>query len=291
MNTAATDAPTSDRDTARVRYPLVGSVPPGRRRTVVNVAGVRFGTGVPVLAAGPCAVETPEQTLAAARMAQAAGARMLRGGAFKPRSSPYSFQGLEADGLKILAEVSSALHMPFVTEVLDTADVDTVADHADMLQVGARNMHNVALLRAVGRSGRPVLLKRGVAARIDEWLLAAEYIAHAGNPDIVLCERGIRTFETTTRFTLDISAVPVVHGLSHLPVVVDPSHAAGRRELVLPLARAALAAGADGLLVELHPDPGHARCDGAQALVPDDLDRLAELMAGKLMAGTGPVRS
>ncbi len=274
----ATDSRASDRDAARPRYPLVGCASPAHR-TVVNVSGVPFGSGAPVLAAGPCAVETPEQTHAAARMAQRAGALLLRGGAFKPRASPYSFQGLQVEGLKILAEVSSDLRMPFVTEVLDTDDVDTVAHYADMLQIGARNMHNVALLRAVGRAGRPVLLKRGMAARVDEWLLAAEHIAHAGNPDIVLCERGIRTFETTTRFTLDISAVPVVRGLSHLPVVVDPSHAAGRRELVLPLARAALAAGADGLLVELHPDPRQAQCDGAQALVPDDVDQLAAMMA------------
>ena len=262
---------------AKVRYPLVGT--DGRERSVIRVGDVLIGTGAPILAAGPCAVESLEQTCDAARMARAAGASLLRGGAFKPRTSPYAFQGLAEEGLKILAEAADAASLPFVTEVMDTADVDTVAAYADMLQVGARNMHNFALLKALGRAGKPVLLKRGVAATVDEWLLAAEYVAHAGNPDIVLCERGIRTFETATRFTLDISAVPVVRGLSHLPVLVDPSHAAGRRELVLPLARASLAAGADGLLIEIHPDPSSAQCDGRQALTDDQLEELAVAMA------------
>ncbi len=262
---------------AKARYPLVGG--DGRERSVIRVGDVLIGAGAPILAAGPCAVESLEQTRAAARMARAAGASLLRGGAFKPRTSPYAFQGLAEEGLKILAEAGAAASLPFVTEVMDTADVDTVAAYADMLQVGARNMHNFALLKALGSAGKPVLLKRGVAATVDEWLLAAEYVAHAGNPDIVLCERGIRTFETATRFTLDISAVPVVRGLSHLPVLVDPSHAAGRRELVLPLARASLAAGADGLLVEIHPDPSSAQCDGRQALTGDQLEELAAAMA------------
>jgi len=225
--------------------------------------------------AGPCAVETPEQTLAAAEMARAAGAGLLRGGAFKPRTSPYAFQGLGERGLRILADVSAHTGLPVVTEVVDAHDVDLVTRYADMLQVGTRNMANFALLQAVGSAGKPVLLKRGMQATIEEWLMAAEYIAQRGNLDIVLCERGIRTFERATRNTLDLSAVPVAHGLCHLPVVVDPSHSAGRRDLVVPLSRAAIAVGADGIIVDVHPHPDVALCDGPQALVDGDLRELA----------------
>jgi 3-deoxy-7-phosphoheptulonate synthase len=225
--------------------------------------------------AGPCAVETAEQTAAAAHMAQAAGATLLRGGAFKPRTSPYDFQGLGLEGLKILADTRQATGLPIVTEVVDARDVPVVADYADMLQIGTRNMANFGLLQAVGRAGKPVLLKRGMTATIEEWLMAAEYIAQRGNLDVVLCERGIRTFEPSTRNTLDLSAVPIVQATSHLPVIVDPSHAAGRRDLVVPLARAGIAVGADGVIVDVHPDPETALCDGPQALVGNDLRELA----------------
>ena len=243
--------------------------------SVVEVGGVPIGPDTFTLIAGPCAVETPEQTLAAARMAQAAGATLLRGGAYKPRTSPYAFQGLGEKGLEILAEVRAQTGMPIVTEVVDPRDVELVARTADMLQVGTRNMANFALLQAVGGAGRPVMLKRGMTATYEEWLMAAEYIAQRGNLDIVLCERGIRTFETGTRNTLDISAVPVLHGLSHLPVVIDPSHSGGKRDLVVPLTRAAIAVGADAVIVDVHPDPTAALCDGPQALYGEDLDALA----------------
>ena len=225
--------------------------------------------------AGPCAVESREQTLEAAQMAKGAGATLLRGGAFMPRTSPYAFQGLGVEALEILADVGVATGLPVVTEVVDARDVAVVAEHADMLQIGTRNMANVGLLQAVGTSGKPVLLKRGMNATIEEWLMAAEYIAQRGNLDIVLCERGIRTFETSYRNTLDISAVPAVQATSHLPVVVDPSHAAGRKDLVVPLARAAIAVGADGVLVDVHPYPEAALCDGPQALDGSDLRELA----------------
>ncbi len=236
---------------------------------------VPIGPDTFTLIAGPCAVETPEQTLEAAQMAKAAGATLLRGGAYKPRTSPYAFQGLGEEGLKILADVREATGLPVVTEVVDPADVELVASYADMLQVGTRNMANFTLLQAVGSVGKPVMLKRGMQATIEEWLMAAEYVAQRGNLDIVLCERGIRTFETATRNTLDISAVPVAHGLSHLPVVIDPSHSGGRRDLVVPLSRAAIAVGADGIIVDVHPDPEHALVDGPQALVNGDLRALA----------------
>lgn len=226
--------------------------------------------------AGPCAVESAEQTLEAARMAQSAGATILRGGAYKPRTSPYAFQGLGVKGLEILADVSQATGMPIVTEVVDARDVPVVAEHADMLQIGTRNMANFGLLQAAGDAGKPVLLKRGMTATIEEWLMAAEYIAQRGNLDVVLCERGIRTFEPSTRNTLDISAVPVVQATSHLPVIVDPSHAAGRKDLVVPLSRAAIGVGADGIIVDVHPDPETALCDGPQALLGQELRDLAK---------------
>jgi 3-deoxy-7-phosphoheptulonate synthase len=212
-------------------------------------------------------------------MAKAAGASLLRGGAYKPRSSPYAFQGLGEAGLKILADVRAETGLPIVTEVVDPGDVDLVASYADMLQVGTRNMQNFPLLQAVGGVGKPVMLKRGMNATIEEWLMAAEYIAQRGNLDIVLCERGIRTFETATRNTLDISAVPVAQRLSHLPVIVDPSHSGGRRDLVVPLSRAAIAVGADGIIVDVHPHPESALCDGPQALVESDLRELASVAA------------
>ncbi|GAA4500237.1 3-deoxy-7-phosphoheptulonate synthase [Actinoallomurus oryzae] len=245
-------------------------------RSVVRVGGVPIGPGTMTLIAGPCAVETPEQTLAAAQMAQAAGATLLRGGAFKPRTSPYAFQGLGEKGLRILAEVRKETGMPIVTEVVDAHDVELVSSYADMLQVGTRNMQNFALLQAVGGAGKPVMLKRGFNATIEEWLMAAEYVAQRGNLDIVLCERGIRTFEKATRNTLDISAVPVAQRLSHLPVIIDPSHSGGRRDLVLPLTRAAIAVGADGVIIDVHPHPEQALCDGPQALVNGDLRELAK---------------
>jgi 3-deoxy-7-phosphoheptulonate synthase len=226
--------------------------------------------------AGPCAVETPQQTLEAAEMARAAGATLLRGGAFKPRTSPYAFQGLGLRGLEILADVGRTTGLPIVTEVVDARDVEVVAEHADMLQIGTRNMANFGLLQAAGSAGKPVLLKRGMTATIEEWLMAAEYIAQRGNLEIVLCERGIRTFEPSTRNTLDISAVPVVQAKSHLPVIVDPSHAGGRKDLVVPLSRAAIGVGADGVIVDVHPDPENARCDGPQALFGTDLRELAQ---------------
>ena len=250
----------------------------GAGRSVVHVGGVPIGPDTMTLIAGPCAVETPEQTLAAAQMAKDAGATLLRGGAFKPRTSPYAFQGLGESGLRILADVRAETGLPVVTEVVGPEEVDMVAEYADMLQVGTRNMQNFALLQAVGAAGKPVMLKRGMIATIEEWLMAAEYVAQRGNLSIVLCERGIRTFETETRNTLDISAVPVVQRLSHLPVIIDPSHSGGRRDLVLPLSRAGVVAGADGLIVDVHPDPESALCDGPQALVEEDLVELASMV-------------
>jgi 3-deoxy-7-phosphoheptulonate synthase len=226
--------------------------------------------------AGPCAVESRQQTVEAVEMAKAAGATIMRGGAFKPRTSPYAFQGLGVEALEILSDVRELTGLPVVTEVVDARDVPLVAEHADMLQIGTRNMSNFGLLQAVGDAGKPVLLKRGMTATIEEWLMAAEYIAQRGNLDVVLCERGIRTFEPATRNTLDLSAVPVVQAKSHLPVIVDPSHAAGLKELVVPLSRAAIAVGADGVIVDVHPDPEKALCDGPQALLGLELRALAQ---------------
>lgn len=260
-------------------YKLVSRQHHPERSTVwVGPSGhqVPIGPDTFTFIAGPCAVESPEQTLGAARMAASAGATLLRGGAYKPRTSPYAFQGLGREGLEILASTREATGLPIVTEVVDARDVAVVSEHADMLQVGTRNMANFGLLQAVGAAGKPVLLKRGMTATIEEWLMAAEYIAQRGNLDVVLCERGIRTFEPATRNTLDISAVPVVQAASHLPVIVDPSHAAGRKDLVVPLSRAAIAAGADGVIVDVHPHPEDALCDGPQALLGGELRELAQ---------------
>lgn len=243
--------------------------------TVVKVGDVAIGGTEVVVIAGPCAVESEEQILATARAVKAAGARILRGGAFKPRSSPYSFQGLGEEGLRLLALARAETGLPIVTEALDVRTLETVAEQADMIQIGARNMQNFELLREVGVLKLPVLLKRGLSATIEEWLLAAEYIMREGNNQIVLCERGIRSFDTATRNTLDLAAVPLLHRLSHLPVIVDPSHATGKWQLVAPMALAAVAAGADGLIIEVHPDPATALSDGPQSLTPE---RFAELM-------------
>jgi len=243
--------------------------------SVVKVGNVEVGGRSIALMAGPCAVETPEQMFAAARAVKASGAGILRGGAFKPRTSPYSFQGLEEDGLKILSDAAKQYGLATVTEIIDLQSLDTALKYVDMVQIGARNMQNFRLLQAVGRAGYPVLLKRGLSATMEEWLMAAEYIASEGNASIILCERGIRTFETYTRNTLDLSAVPLVKSLSHLPVVVDPSHATGLRKLVGPMSLAAVAAGADGLIVEVHPEPQKALCDGHQSLSPEEFSKMA----------------
>jgi 3-deoxy-7-phosphoheptulonate synthase len=228
--------------------------------------------------AGPCSAESETQVESTAAAVKAAGAKVLRGGAFKPRSSPYSFQGLGEEGLRMLREAADRHNMKLVSEIMDLSQLDVVSKYAHILQVGARNMQNFTLLRELGHTRMPILLKRGIAATIEEWLLSAEYILAGGNMNVILCERGIRTFESYTRNTLDISAIPVVQKLSHLPVLVDPSHGTGRRDKVTPMARAAVAAGADGLLIEVHCDPDHARSDGAQSLFPNQFDRLmAEL--------------
>jgi 3-deoxy-7-phosphoheptulonate synthase len=237
---------------------------------------VTFGGEEVVVAAGPCSVENEEQIRRTAAAVRQAGARLLRGGAFKPRSSPYSFQGLGEQGLALLRQAADAEGLALVTEVMDPAQIGLIAGYADMLQVGARNMQNYVLLRELGRCGKPVLLKRGLAATIEEWLLAAEHVAAAGNHDVVLCERGIRTFETATRNTMDISAIPVIEKRSHLPVIADPSHGIGIRDKVAAMARAAVAAGADGLLVEVHHDPDKALSDGAQSLFPDQFQALMD---------------
>ena len=244
------------------------------RSSVVDVAGVKIGDGTPVVMSGPCAVESREQLFEAADIVKKAGAQFLRGGAYKPRTSPYSFQGLEEQGLKFLVEARERTGLRVVTEVTTVEAVDRVAAYADMLQVGARNMQNFGLLKAVGKSGKPVLLKRGLAATLDEWLNAAEYIMNEGNPDVVLCERGIRTYETYTRNTLDLSAVAAVKHLSHLPIIVDPSHGTGKWRMVQPMAYAAIAAGADGLMIEMHPNPAKALSDGPQSLTPEHFERV-----------------
>ena len=247
------------------------------QNSVVDVAGIKIGDGTPVVMAGPCAVESKAQLFEAAEIVKAAGAQFLRGGAYKPRTSPYSFQGLEEEGLKYLAEARERTGLRVVTEVTTVEAIASVVKYADMLQVGARNMQNFGLLKEVGKCGKPVLLKRGLAATIDEWLNAAEYIMNAGNPDVVLCERGIRTYETYTRNTLDLSAVAAVKHLSHLPIIVDPSHGTGKWRMVKPMAFAAIAAGADGLMMEVHPNPAKALSDGPQSLTPENYQ---EVMAG-----------
>jgi 3-deoxy-7-phosphoheptulonate synthase len=244
--------------------------------TVVKVGGVEIGGKQVVVMAGPCAVESEEQLFEAAGIVKNAGAVVLRGGAFKPRSSPFSFQGLEKVGLEILGHARDKYHIPVVTEVVDPHDVDLVAQYADILQVGARNMQNFALLTSIGRSKHPVILKRGLSSTITEWLTAADYLLAEGNNSVILCERGIRTFEDSTRFSLDITSIPVIKKFSHLPVIVDPSHASGHYSLVPAVAKAAIAAGADGLLIEVHPNPKEALVDGLQSLSPSDFARLIQ---------------
>jgi len=242
--------------------------------TVIRVGDVAIGQGSVVVMAGPCAVESEEQLMATARAVKAAGGHILRGGAYKPRTSPSAFRGMGEDGLRILTQARAETGLPIISEVMDTREVELVARYADILQIGARNMANYALLEEVGRTQMPVMLKRGMYARIDEWLGAAEYIMNQGNPQVMLCERGIRTFETETRNTMDINAIPVLKHLSHLPVIADPSHGTGRRYLVEPVGLAALAAGADGLLVEVHPSPDHALSDGTQSIPFDSFHEL-----------------
>jgi 3-deoxy-7-phosphoheptulonate synthase len=242
--------------------------------SIVDVGGVAVGGGGVTVIAGPCAVESRDQLFSAAAAVKEAGATILRGDAFKPRTSPYSFQGLGEKGLELLAEAREEFGLPFIAEVVDPRDIELVSSYADLIRIGTRNMANFPLLAEVGRQPKPVLLKRGFTATIEEWLNAAEYVYKEGNHSVILCERGIRTFENQTRNTLDISAVPVVKGLSHLPVVVDPSHSGGRRALVAPLARAGVAAGADGLMIDVHPAPETALVDGAQAILPSEFATL-----------------
>jgi 3-deoxy-7-phosphoheptulonate synthase len=277
-------------------HPMVESVKPilapyklvsremKRKDSIVSFGNLAIGGKDFAVIAGPCAVESEAQVRQSARAVAAGGAKGLRGGAYKPRTSPYDFQGLGRDGLKILREVADELGLPVVTEVMDTNDLEIVAAYADALQIGARNMHNFALLRAVGQSGMPVLLKRGSAAKIDELLLAAEYLLAEGNDQVVLCERGIRTFETATRNTLDLNAIPYIKQKTHLPVIVDPSHGTGIRDLVAPMALAAAACGADGIIVEVHENPAQALSDGAQSLYPEQFGTLMHSLKGVVEA-------
>jgi len=251
------------------------------------------GEADPVIMAGPCAVENYEQLLSTARAVKKAGATVLRGGAFKPRTSPYQFQGLGIEGLHMLAEAREETGLPIITEVMEPAMVDEVAQHADILQIGTRNMQNFALLRAAGQHSKklPVLLKRGLSATIDEWLLAAEYVVAAGNPNVILCERGIRSYDPQTRNVLDLTCIPLLHNLTHLPIIVDPSHATGRRELVPTMSRAAIAAEANGLIIETHLDPDNALCDGRQSITPEQLEKIVyetEALA-RIVKGEVPV--
>jgi 3-deoxy-7-phosphoheptulonate synthase len=267
-------------------YKLASSQMRHGERTVLDIEGRKIGGEHFALIAGPCTIETREQTLTTAEVVKDAGAALFRGGAYKPRTSPYAFQGLGQEGLRLLAEAKEQSGLPIVTELMDMRDLEPVLEVADVVQIGARNMQNYPLLAEVGRSGRPALLKRGLSSTLDELLMAAEYILKEGNPNVMLCERGIRTFETAYRFTLDLMAVPVLKELSHLPVIVDPSHAAGRRDLVLPLSLAAAAAGADGIIVEVHPNPDEAICDGPQALVADEFaDYAAAVQSAAALAG------
>jgi 3-deoxy-7-phosphoheptulonate synthase len=260
------------------------------QRSVLDIDGRKVGGEHFAMIAGPCTVESREQMLSTARTVRDGGATLLRGGAYKPRTSPYAFQGLGQEGLRLLAEAKAETGLPIVTELMDIGDMDAVLEVADVVQIGARNMQNYPLLTEIGRSGRPALLKRGLSATLDELLMAAEYILKEGNPNVMLCERGIRTFETAYRFTLDLMAVPVLKELTHLPIIVDPSHAAGRRDLVAPLSLAAAAVGADGVIVEVHPNPEEAICDGPQALRSEDFAEYsraveqAAALAGKALS-------
>ncbi len=261
--------------------------------TVIQVKGFSIGGSEVIVIAGPCAVESREQLLKTAHLVQTAGAKVIRGGTYKPRTSPYSFQGMEEEGLKLLAEAGRETGLATITEVIDDKSLALAEEYVDLIQIGARNMQNFYLLRAVGRINKPVVLKRGLSATVEEWLMAAEYIMAEGNYNIILCERGIRTFETYTRNTLDLSAIPLIKQLSHLPVIVDPSHATGDWRLVAPLAKGAVAVGADGLMIEVHPDPCNALCDGPQSLTPDNFRQLMEelrlvaVSVGRKLAGGG----
>lgn len=253
-----------------------------REKTVIRVGSstrsneVIVGNGQPVMIAGPCAVESPQQLISIAIECKKAGAQILRGGAFKPRTSPYAFQGLGIDGLKMLAEAREETGMPIITEVMEPGMVEVVARYSDILQIGSRNMQNFPLLQAAGKAHKPVLLKRGLSSTIEEWLLAAEYILAGGNPNVILCERGIRSFDPQTRNVLDLGCIPLLSSLTHLPIIVDPSHATGKRDLVMPMSCAAVAAGADGLMVDVHNQPEMALCDGAQAIQSEELGRIVE---------------
>jgi 3-deoxy-7-phosphoheptulonate synthase len=260
-------------------YKLASSELAHHEPTTFEIAGRQIGGGTFALIAGPCTVESLAQTLEVAEAVRAAGASMLRGGAFKPRTSPFAFKGLGLEALRILAEAREQTGLPVVTELLDTAHAGAIAEHADVIQIGARNMQNYALLEVAGKLGKPVLLKRGLSSSLDELLMAADYVLKEGNPNVILCERGIRTFETATRFTLDLGAIPWLKIHTHLPVIVDPSHASGDRRLVEPLSRAAAAVGADGIIVEVHQDPEAALCDGPQALYASDFPAYAEHVA------------
>jgi 3-deoxy-7-phosphoheptulonate synthase len=272
-------------------YRLAARRQPADERTVLDIAGRKLGGESFAIIAGPCTVESREQTLETARAVSAAGASMFRGGAYKPRTSPYAFQGLGQEGLRLLSEARELTGLPIVTEVMDARDLEALLEVADVLQIGARNMQNYTLLTEVGRAGKPVLLKRGLSSTIQELLMSAEYVLKEGNEAVILCERGIRTFETAYRFTLDLAAVPVLKELSHLPVIVDPSHAAGRRELVTPLSLAAAAVGADGIIVEVHPAPETAICDGPQSLVADQFGEFADrVQAAAAVTGKVPSR-
>ena len=258
----------------KIKIPTLVGLKKNQETSIVKVNGVEFGGSKIIIIAGPCAVESEEQLFETARSAKLGGANILRGGAFKPRSSPYSFQGLGEEGLKLLSQIRKETGLPVVTEAMDTRQVELVAKYADMIQIGSRNMQNFPLLKEAGRCGKPVLLKRGMMSTVEELLFAAEYILHHGNDQVVLCERGIRTFETSTRNTLDLSAVPMLKHLTHLPVIIDPSHGTGVRWMVPAMAKAAVAVGADGLIVEVHYKPEEALCDGEQSLSPAEFTKM-----------------
>ena len=257
-----------------IKIPTLVGLKKNQETTIVKVNGVEFGGSKVVIVAGPCAVESQEQLFETARSVELNGANVLRGGAFKPRSSPYSFQGLEKEGLRLLSQIRKETGLPVVTEAMDTRQIELVAEYADMIQIGSRNMQNFPLLKEAGMCGKPVLLKRGMMATIEEFLNAAEYVLHHGNDQVVLCERGIRSFETSTRNTLDLSAVPMLKHVTHLPVIVDPSHGTGVRWMVPAMAKAAVAVGADGLIMEVHYNPEEALCDGEQSLSLDEFENL-----------------